>query len=204
MMVASLFFFPSRLTSTLFMAVLMLGLMEAVYLRRYALLGEFSMQRTSLCYLEILLIYCILIGVLLFGGYRPFKGELAYLRYMQASAHRDARRAEHHIREAISYDPYNSRYTLHAAKLYMDAIRDLPKANDFFEETVNHFNGDLTLWSVYYGKAAIKLRMGSLLEAREALKKALYYNPNFQPAREKLEEVEKVIQERGSVVIKFR
>ena len=89
-------------------------------------------------------------------------------------------------------------------KMNIYSLTDYGKANDFLEKALIDFNGNVTKWMIYFLKGLVKFQTGSPLEAREALKRALYYNPTFEPAREKLEEVEKIIREHDSVRIKFR
>ena len=81
---------------------------------------------------------------------------------------------------------------------------DNAKASDYVEKVIINFNGDLTLWSVYYQKGIIKYRVGSILEARKSFKKSLYYYPLFKPAQEKLKEIEEIIKKHDRVVIKLR
>jgi hypothetical protein len=203
-MVAALFFFPFRINSTLFMTAMMMGIMEGVYLKTYGLVSKTEGQRFPFAYIVIFLIFLILIGIFSFRGYRPFKGELAFFQYRKAMAQRNAKQSEKYILKAISYDPDNSQYCLYAGQLYMDILRDYAKAGDFFERAIINFNGDLTKWSVYYGKGLLKYRMGSLFEARNAFEKSIYYYPLFEPANEKLKEVNKVLKEHKQIMIKLR
>jgi hypothetical protein len=203
-MTAALFFFPFRINSTLFMTALMMGIMEGVYLKTYGLVSKTEGQRFPFAYIVIFLIFLILIGIFSFRGYRPFKGELEFLQYRKAMAQRKAEQSEKHILKAISYDPDNSQYCLYAGQLYMDTLRDYAKAGDFFERAIINFNGDLTKWSVYYGKGLLKYRMGSLFEARSSFEKSIYYYPLFEPANEKLKEVNKVLKEHKEIMIKLR
>ncbi|MBW1864027.1 MAG: hypothetical protein JRJ02_16980 [Deltaproteobacteria bacterium] len=46
--------------------------------------------------------------------------------------------------------------------------------------------------------------MGNLFDARSAFEKSLYYNPTFALAKQKLDEVNKVIKDHDRVLIKFR
>jgi tetratricopeptide (TPR) repeat protein len=86
----------------------------------------------------------------------------------------------------------------------MNAFNDYGKAGDYIERAIIGFNGDITMWSVYFFKGLIKFQVGSPLEARAAFEKALYYNPTFEPAKKKLAEINKVIKDHDSVTIKFR
>jgi O-antigen ligase len=203
-MVAAAFFFPFRINSTLFMTALMMGIVEGMYLRNRELLSEFRGRLFPCARFFLVLCWLLLLGIFWFGQIIPFKGELAFFQYRKAFAKRDAKQAEKHILRAISYDPYNSQYCLYAGKLYMDILRDHVKAGDFFERTIINFNGDLTKWSVYYGKGLLKYRMGSLFEARDAFEKALYYYPLFEPAQKQLKKVNKVIKEHKEIKIRLR
>lgn len=203
-MIAAVFFFPFRINSTLFMTALMMGIMEGVYLRTYGLVSKTEGQRLPFAYIVISLVFLILIGIFSFGGYRPFKGELAFFQYRKAMAQRNAKQSEKAILRAISYDPDNSQYCLYAGQLYMDILRDYAKAGNFFERAIINFNGDLTKWSIYYGKGLLKYRMGSLFEAKNAFEKSIYYYPLFEPAKEKLKQVNKVLKEHKQITIKLR
>jgi hypothetical protein len=203
-MIAALNFFPFRINSTLFMTALIMGVMEGVYLNTYGLVSKTEGQRLPFAYLVVFLIFLVLIGIFSFRGYRPFKGELAFFQYRKAMAQRNAEQSEKYILKAISCDPDNSQYCLYAGQLYMDILRDYVRAGDFFERALINFNGDLTKWSVYYGKGLLKYRMGSLFEAKNAFEKSIYYYPLFKPASEKLKEVNKVLKEHKQITIKLR
>ncbi|MCD4716162.1 MAG: O-antigen ligase family protein [Desulfobacterales bacterium] len=203
-MIAALNFFAFRINSTLFMTALMMGIMEGVYLKTYGLVSKTEGQRFPCAYIVIFLVFLILISIFSFRGYRPFKGELAFFQYRKAMAQRNAKQSEKYVLKAISYDPDNSQYCLYAGQLYMDILRDYPKAGEFFERAIINFNGDLTKWSVYYGKGLLKYRMGSLFEARSAFEKSIYYYPLFKPANEKLKEVNKVLKDHKQIMIKLR
>jgi tetratricopeptide (TPR) repeat protein len=203
-MIAALNFFPFRINSTLFMTALMMGIMEGVYLKTYGLVSKKEGDKFPFAYIVIFLVFLILIGIFSFRGYMPFRGELAFFQYRKAMDERKAEQSEKYILKAISYDPDNSQYCLYAGQLYMDILRDYAKAGDFFERAIINFNGDLTKWSVYYGKGLLKYRMGSLFEARNAFEKSIYYYPLFEPANEKLKEVKKVLKEHKQIIIKLR
>ncbi|MCK4786019.1 MAG: hypothetical protein KAV87_19840, partial [Desulfobacteraceae bacterium] len=146
----------------------------------------------------------VLAGILWFGAFRPFKGELEYLRYKKAMGHRNAKQAEKHILKAISYDPGSSLYCIYAGQLYMRHLRDMVKAGDLIERAIVDFNGDLTRWSVHFTDGLLKFQMGSILEARDAFKKSIYYNPEFKPAHAKLKEVQKILKKHDKITIKLR
>jgi tetratricopeptide (TPR) repeat protein len=86
----------------------------------------------------------------------------------------------------------------------MGPAKNLAKARDLLERAVHLFNGDATKWSLYYLKGELALQTGAILESKAALERSLYYNPLFAAAKEKLNEVNKVIREHDKVMIKFR
>ncbi len=222
-MAAAFFFFPFRLNSTMFLTALMMGVMEGIYLRNYDLVTRTKGRKFLFAPVLIPLVFLTISGVFWYGGVRPFKGELEYfkykkdvgqLRYLLKKKTSDKRagrirgialRAEKHILKAISCDPGNSLYCHHAGQLYMlKTIRDYVKAGMFFDRVITGFNGDLSLWSVYYGNGLLKMRTGHLYEARDAFQKAIYYNPNDIQARKKLDEVKRILKKHDRVIIKFR
>ena len=231
-MIAACFFFPFRINSTLFMTALMMGIMEGIYIRNRKLISTTEGQRIPFAYPASFLIFLVLVGITWFGAYRPFRGEMEYLKYKKAkqecfrhkraeleflkrkkpvqsqkagkAAKQLAEKAETHILKAIRYDPCNSQYCLNAGRLYTKIIRDYVKAGDYIELAVINFNGDLTKWSVYFTKGLLKFHMGSLFAARDAFQKAIYYNPNFLPARKELKRVENVLKKHDKVLIKLR
>ena len=71
------------------------------------------------------------------------------------------------------------------------------------DRVITDFNGDVTLWSVYYIKGLIKYRIGSLIEARSAFERSLYFNTAFEPARQELAKVNQIMEEHGSITIRF-
>jgi len=46
--------------------------------------------------------------------------------------------------------------------------------------------------------------MGSILEAKDAFEKSIYYNPEFKPAHEKLKEVQDLLKKHDRITIKIR
>ncbi|HYQ61105.1 MAG TPA: hypothetical protein VEP29_08630, partial [Desulfatiglandales bacterium] len=137
-------------------------------------------------------------------GYKPFKGEQEHLGYKKFMSLGQFKEAERHIVRALEYDPDNTLYCLYAAQLYMGPVKDLAKARDLLEHAIHLFNGDATKWSVYYLKGQLAFQTGAIMESKVALEKALHYNPLYTEAKQKLEEVNKVIQEHDKVMIKFR
>ena len=145
-----------------------------------------------------------LIGWVYYGAYKPVKGELEHLGYKKAMATGLFKEAEKSIVKALEYDPDNTLYCLYAAQLYMGPAKDLAKARDLLERAVHLFNGDATKWSLYYLKGQLAFQTGAMMEAKAALEKSLQYNPLYTEAKEKLDEVNKVIKEHDRVMIKFR
>jgi len=203
-LVAALFFFPFRLNSTLFMTVLMMGVTEGLYLRHLGLLEKLHPTFPGMGYALLPVILLFLIGWLYYSGYKPLKGELEHLGYKKSMAMGMFREAEKHIIKAIEYDPGNTLYCLYGAQLHMGPAKDLAKARDLLEQAVHHFNGDATKWALYYLKGQLAFQTGAILEAKTAFEKSLQYNPLYKEARDKLDEVNKVIKDNDKVTIKFR
>ncbi len=221
-MIAAVFFFPFRVNSTLFMTALMMGVMEGIYIRIYGRISKTEGRRLPFAYPAVFLISLVLAGVLWFGAFRPFKGELEHLKYKKAMGYRNGKQALQHIRKAIYLDPKNSLYHIYAAQLYGGGMRtksgpqrygspkpikpeiDLAKARYHLDRAVINFNGDLTRWSAHFTDGLLKYRMGSILEAKDAFEKAIYYNPEFKPAHEKLKEVKNILKKHDRITIKIR
>ncbi len=203
-MAAAFFFFPFRINTTLFMTVLTMGLMEAIYLRNFSHLSASQWSKRPFSPFVIVLIVLTLAGIFYFMGYRPLKGEFECFQYRKAFAQRKAEDAERHILKALTYDPENTAYCFSAGQLYLHIMQDYVKAGQFFEKAIIDFNGDLTRWHTHFAKGLVKLRMGSLFEAQDAFQKSLYYNPNFSQARKKLEEVKKVLNNHDKIMIRLR
>jgi O-antigen ligase len=204
-LVAALFFFPFRVNTTLFMTVLMLGIMEALYLRNYGLLStsRIALSSGSGNFFTPVLIL-LLSGFVWYTGIKPFMGEVEHFRYKKALSAGKLTEAEAHLLKALDYDPRNTSYCMYAAQLYMGPLQNFGRARDFIERAIVDFNGDITLYSLCHLKGLLKFQMGSLFEARDAFEKALFYYPEFAEARQKLEEVKKVIKDHDQVLIKFR
>jgi O-antigen ligase len=204
-LIAALLFFPFRVNTTLFMTVLMLGLMEGLYLRNYDLLStaRISLSPGTRTFSTLILIL-FLGGFVWFTALKPFLGELEHFKYKKALSQGNLTRAEEHLLKAIDWDPRNTAYSMYAAQLYMGPLQKWGHARDFIERAIVDFNGDVTLYSLHYIKGLLKFQIGSLFEARDAFDKALYYYPDFGEAKLKLEEVRKVIKDHDQVLIKFR
>lgn len=203
-LVTALFFFPFRLNSTLFMTVLMMGITEGLYLRHMGLIEKLRPSLPGPRYALLSVVLLFLIAWLYYSGYKPFKGEQEHLGYKKAMATGLFKEAEKSIVKALEYDPDNTLYCLYAAQLYMEPAKDLAKARDMLERAVHLFNGDATKWSLYYLKGQLAFQTGAIMEAKAALEKSLQYNPLYTEAKEKLDEVNKVIKEHDKVMIKFR
>lgn len=203
-MLATIFFFPFRINSTTFMMVFMLGIMESVYLRNYGLVSTGQAWKSEIRHFLIPMVFLGLIGMVWFTGLKPFMGEINHFKYKKALAKGKPKDAEQHILKAIEYDPHNTSYCLFASQLYMNILKDSGKAREFIERAIIDYNGDVTRWSIYFLKGLLKYQTGSLYDAKAAFEKALYYNPTFETARQKLVEVEKVIKDHDKVLIKFR
>ena len=203
-LLASFFFFSFRINTTLFMTVLMMGILEGLYLQHSGLIRQVTASRRPANKALIPVVVLVLVGFVWFTGIRPFKGERAHFAYKQALGKGQPQEAEKHLLRAIELDPHNSAYCLYAAQLYINVIRNFVKANEFIERAIIDYNGDITRWAVHYLKGILKFQSGSLFEARAAFEKALYYNPEFDVARQKLNEVNQVIKDHDRVMIKFR
>jgi O-antigen ligase len=219
-MIAAVFFFPFRVNSTMFMTVLMMGIMEGLYIRIYGRLSKTEGRRLPFAYPAVFLTSLVLAGILWFGAFRPFKGELEHLRYKKAMNYGNGKQALQYIQEAISLDPKNSLYHVYAAQLYshMAYARtrngrrlemiwpdiDFAKARYHLDRAIVNFNGDLTRWSAHFTDGLLKYRMGSILEAKDAFEKSIYYNPEFKPAHEKLKEVQDLLKKHDRITIKIR
>ncbi|MGE5838342.1 MAG: O-antigen ligase family protein [Deltaproteobacteria bacterium] len=203
-MITALFFFPFRVNSTLFMTVLMMGITEGLYLRHNGLIEKARLSLPGLRYILLAVVLLLLTGWVYYGGYKPIKGELEHVGYKKALAAGKLKEAEKCIVKALEYDPDNTLYCLYAAQLYMGPGKDAAKARDLLERAVHLFNGDATKWSVYYMKGQFAFQTGAIMEAKAALEKSIQYNPLYAEAKEKLDEVNKVIKDHDRVMIKFR
>jgi O-antigen ligase len=203
-LLAAFFFFPFRINSTFFMTVLMMGLGEGAYARAYGRIsvyrGEASTARTLLIPLVILM----LAGIVWYKGVKPFRAEMHHFEYKKALAAGRFQDAEKSLLRAIEWDPHNTVYNFYAGQLYMNVLRDYPRASDFIDKATLDYNGDIIRWVLYYIKGLLKFQAGSLFEAQAAFEKSLYYNPMFTEAAQKLAEVKKVIRDHDRVLIKFR
>ena len=176
------------------MTALMMGIMEGIYLRNYELLSWTKGSSSSFRYFLIPLIILVLICVFWFAGYRPFKGEIEHVQYKRCLANGNGREAEIHILNAIAYDPRNSIYCFDASQLYMNVLRNYVSAEEYIYRATINFNGDLSLWDLYFVKGMMKFHLQSLHEARSTFQKSLYFNPTFVPSHKMLKELERLIK----------
>lgn len=215
-MLAALFFFPFRLNSTLFMTVLMMGLIEGIYMRTHDRLMQrrgFNGSREAGLVLGAVLLL-VLCGLIWYAGIKPFKGEMAHFKYKMALADNKHEEARAHILKALKYDPHNTSYLLYAGELYrQDPVnltnpeadhKNSGKALQYFDRAIERFNGDITFWALHFLRGLVKFKTGSLYEAEESFEKALYYYPLYEPAAAKLAEVRKVIKDHDQVLIRIR
>jgi O-antigen ligase len=203
-LLAAFFFFAFRINSTLFMTGLVMGLTEGFYLRSKGLISPRSFQKLTARVVLIPVVFLLLAGVVWFKGIRLFKAEMEYFRHREALARGNGVDAEKYLLKAIEWDPHNTIYAFDASQIYMNLLKDHGKASDFIDRAIHDYNGDITRWSLYYFKGLLRYQTGSLFEAQAAFEKALYYNPEFTRARQKLEEVNKVIRENDRILIRFR
>lgn len=203
-MLAAILFFAFRINSTLFMTALMMGVLEGLYGKNCGLVSRVKRDRSPGSFILIALVFLVLTGWVWFTGIKVFMGEVEHFKYKKSLVNNQFQDALKYILRAIQYNPHNSVYHFYTGQLYMNAFQDFGKANDHIERALIDYNGDLTMWSLYFIKGLLKMQMGSPLEAQSALEKAIYFNPNFDEARQKLEEVRKIIKEHDKVLIQFR
>jgi len=145
----------------------------------------------------------ILCGAVWFVGVKPFLGEVEHFKYKQALGQRKREEALKHILQAIKHDPHNTAYLLYTGQLYA-AIHHPEYALDYIERTIVDYNGDITAWSMWFIKGILKAQLGDLRGAKRAFEKALYYNPTFGPAKQKLAEVEGIMKAHDRVLVPIR
>jgi O-antigen ligase len=198
-LIAATLFFPFRVNSTMLMTVLMLGILEGLYLKNQGVVSRWKGAKSGIGSVFIPIVCLLLLAMGWYGGYKPFKGEWEHFQYKKALKRKDIKAAENHILKAIEYSPLNSMYHTITSQFY-NKTKDFTKASDHVEQAIVDFDGDLTLWSIWYLKGVIEYQKGSLLGAQAAFEKALYYYPLFEPARVNLKEVNAMIEKmkRGS------
>lgn len=204
MMLSGVFFFPFRVNVTLFMTALMVGIIEAIYLKNHKLIKNVEPWHSQLRVIFIPMVLVLSLGLAWFSGFRPFYGEIEYLKYKKAIGSGKIKKAEQHILKAIQYDKHNTAYSLYAARLYKNFLKDIGKASEYSERAIADFNGDVTKWAAYYIKGLLKFQKGSIKEAKTAFEKCLFYNPTFKAAEIKLNEVNNVLKKHDKILIKLR
>jgi len=203
-MLTGFFFFPFRINSTMFMTVLMMGIVEGIYSRRYGLIGKPAAWKFSSGPVLMVIVVLALMGFAWYTAVKPFLGEVEHFKYKQALARGQIKEAEQHLLKAIDYDPHNTAYCIWAGQLYFNNLKDFGKADDFITRTIIDFNGDVVPWAAQFYRGLIRFQMGNPIGARQSFEKALYYNPTFVEAAQKLAEADKVIKEHDRILIKFR
>jgi len=203
-LLASVFFFSFRINSTLFITVLNMGILEGLYVNHNGLRTPTPGWGGVSGRFLIPVVILVLVGWVWYTGIKPFRSEQEHWQYKMAIQKGQLQEAETHLLRAIAFDPHNTAYCTYAAQFYMNALRNFPEAGKYLERAILDFNGDITRWSVFFMKGMLKFQSGALFEAREAFEQALYFNPEFQPARQKLEEVNQVIKTHDRVMIKIR
>jgi O-antigen ligase len=203
-LLASVFFFSFRINSTLFMTVLMMGILEGLYLNHNGLITSTQGWRGASGGFLIPVVVLVLVGWVWYTGIKPFRAEQEHWQYKMSLQKRQLQEAEAHLIRAVELDPHNTAYCTYAAQFYTNALRNFPEAGKYLERAILDFNGDITRWSIFFMKGVLKFQSGALFEAREAFEQALYFNPKFEPAQQKLQEVNQVIQTHDRVMIKIR
>lgn len=203
-LLASVFFFSFRINTTLFMTVLNLGILEGLYVHHNGLRTPIRGWGGASGRFLIPVAILVLVGWVWFTGIKPFRAEQEHWQYKMALQKGQLQEAETHLLQAIELDPHNTAYCTYAAQFYMNALRNFPEAGTYLERAILDFNGDITRWSVFYMKGMLKFQSGALFEARKAFERALYFNPEFEPARQKLKEVNQVIKDHDRVMIRIR
>ncbi len=204
-MLNSVFFFPFQISSTLFLTVVMLGILEGLYVNHSGLAISIKGRSGTAGRFLIPVVLLVLLGWVWYVGVKPFNGEREHWQYKMALQKGRLKDAETHLLRAIELDPRNTAYNMYAAQFYlMNATRNFPEAGKYLERVILDYNGDITRWSVFHLKGIVKFQSGSLFEAREAFEQAIYYNPEFEPARRQLKEVNRVLKEHDRVMIKLR
>ena len=142
MLITAFFFFPFRLNVTMFMTVLMMGLIEAIYNRHYGhiLNREMSFNQYGSAFILISIFF---IGGLIWNmGLKPFLAERYFYQYKKTLEQKNPRKAERLILKALAYDPHCTPYAFHLSQLYFN-ILELGDKTNCFEEILQ------TFWSYF-------------------------------------------------------
>jgi tetratricopeptide (TPR) repeat protein len=202
--------------------------MEGIYLTHFQLLQIKTFKKTSGNSLLIILVCILLIGFCKVTAVDPLRAEMTMRKYdphLDAALYfyyqKQYQRSQEKLKNAEEtlikvlggveidkngkaikvegLDPLNTAFNLKACLFYVTPLKmDYQKANDYLEKAINHFNGDIVLWSLYDIKGRLKLQLGSPLEAKVAFEKALHLNPEFRPAQVGLAIAEKALAEKAT------
>lgn len=200
-MVSAIFFFQFRLNSNLFIAVVMMGIIEGVYLKNIPCKG-WTKPKVNFAYLFL----AIIIASSLFWtqGITRLLSEKYHYDYRVAASKMDPKGAEENLLKAIYYDPDSSMFNMSAAQFYRMVKQDPVRGRDYLERVVVNFNGDLTLWSVYWIKGLLDLQEANVIAARASFYRSLRYFPFFEEAFLKAKEMEDVIKNNDSILVRLR
>ena len=147
----------------------------------------------------LLPIYAALLGTLYLLVYTPIIADYHYLKHKRAFNAGKLEEAQKHIQKAILLDPHNTTFLFYAAQ-ELGAVKGMR----LLEDSIRFYNGDIVPWAQWHSHGVFMLQRGQVMDARESLQKALWYNPEYTRARKKLAEVDKLIEENDRVMIRFR
>ena len=188
-MVTAIFFFTFRISITLFMTSMMLGIMEGIYIRSYRLLGRCRGSVFLSGHVMLPIVLAVLAATFWYGGYRPVKGEWEHRKFKISLAKKARNEAEKHLLNALSLDPQNTVYCFDAACFYMVTKVDLPLSKKYLSRSLVFFNGDVERWTIHYLNGVLSGRLGNTVAASKEFEKAVYYNPVYEPAIKELQQV---------------
>jgi len=209
---AAILFFPFRVNTTMFLAALMMGIMEGIYLANFQLLQLKTFNKSSGNSLLIILVCMLLIGFCKITAVDPLLAEITIRKYspqldlalyfydqkQYQRSQQELKKAEETLAKALAYDPLNTAFNLKTCLFYVTPLKmDYQKANDYLEKAINHFNGDIVLWSLYDIKGRLKLQLNSPQEAKVAFEKALKLYPEFERASVGLAIARKALAEKA-------
>ena len=83
------------------MTVFMLALMEGLYLKKNGLISSIKGRKAESGPFLICMLIIILIGLVWYGGIKPFMGGKEYFKYKRSIARRDLKGAEKYILKAM-------------------------------------------------------------------------------------------------------
>ncbi len=91
-----------------------------------------------------------------------------------------------------------------AVQFYRMIRQDPVRARNYLEKVIVNFNGDLTLWSVYWIKGLLDLQEANVIAARASFYRSMRYFPFFEEAFLKAKEMEDVIKNHDSILVRLR